>query len=677
MTSLRARLLAWLLPLLLVVGVAAAAGAYVFMERRLTAAYDLDLADIARALVPHLRERGGQVSLELTPLADAVLRADSTDRIFYAVHDAGGRVVAGERTLESAPTLRARDSRPHFWDTRRGGEPLRAVAIDAEVGGTPVTVIAMETTHKRERATRDALLSSIAPVVLLLTSAAIATILGVRRGLGPMDRLTDEVKTRSHMDLRAVDESRVADELLPLVRALNAMLARLSEAQTTQARLIANAAHQLRTPIAGLVTQLELAKTDGAGREAHLAHAREGATRLARLAQQLLSLAAADPISNPNARDEPLDLAEIVKSRADRWTRSAIARGVELEFDLAPAPAQGIPLLVGELAENLVDNASRYGARSVRIVTRRDAADSIVEVADDGPGIPAAERERIFERFHRADNEATEGSGLGLAIVREIAQRHHAAIAVHDAPGSTGVIVRVAFRATVLAFLVLVAPLPPAHAARPMITDDARMVDAKACQVESWARRGRDATEYWALPACNPLGSFELTIGGAATHEEGTTRFTQQQLQVKTLFRPYEPGGWGIGLSVGAIRHARREVAGGWPGDRYFYVPFSIAAGSDDWVVHANLGAVHRRDEQRTVLTWGFGNEIRMTPRAYFIPEVFRSESGRPFYQAGVRYWVVPDRLQMDATFGNRLGSSTREHWVSVGFRLLSAPFLP
>jgi two-component system sensor histidine kinase TctE len=677
MTSLRARLLAWLLPLLLVVGVAAAGGAYVFMERRLTAAYDLDLTDIARALVPQLRANDGKVTLEITPLADTVLRADSSDRIFYAVRDASGRLIAGDRALEREVIPGGGGRQPHLWYTSRDGETLRAVALDASVDGVPVTVIAAETTNKRDRARSDALLSSIAPMVLLLASALIATILGVRRGLGPIDQLLEEVQARSHMDLRAVDDSHVDEELLPLVRALNAMLARLEAAQSTQARFIANAAHQLRTPIAGLVTQLELAKRDGAIRDANLTHAREGAARLARLAQQLLSLAAADPISNPGVRDESLDLAEIVKSRADRWTRSAITRGVELEFDLAPAPARGVPLLVGELAENLVDNATRYGARAVRIATRSEGAESVMEVSDDGPGIPVPERERIFERFYRLDNESTEGSGLGLAIVSEIAQRHRAAIVVGEAPGARGAIIRVAFRAAALGCLAFAIPAPPVHAARPMVTDDARIVDAKACQVESWARRGRETTEYWALPACNPLGGLELTFGGAWTHADGSMRFTHHVVQAKTLFRPYEPGGWGVGLAAGTIRPMRQHVGSGWPGDRYFYVPFSIAVGSDDWVVHANLGAVDRRDERRRVLTWGFGNEIRVTPSAYFIPEVFRSEAGRPVYQMGLRYWLVRDRVQMDATFGNRLGSSTRERWFSVGFRLLSAPFLP
>jgi two-component system sensor histidine kinase TctE len=133
------------------------------------------------------------------------------------------------------------------------------------------------------------------------------------------------------------------------------------------------------------------------------------------------------------------------------WLRSATARGVDLEFDLEAAPVRGVPLLVGELAGNLVDNATRYGATTVRIATRPDGDRSILEVADDGPGIPASERARIFERFQRIDRESTEGSGLGLAIVREIATIHGGTLAIEEhvyqqSPRLAGTLVRVSLR---------------------------------------------------------------------------------------------------------------------------------------------------------------------------------------------------------------------------------------
>jgi two-component system sensor histidine kinase TctE len=136
-----------------------------------------------------------------------------------------------------------------------------------------------------------------------------------------------------------------------------------------------------------------------------------------------------------------------VKSRADPWLREAMPRNVELEFDLEPARFHGDALLVGELASNLVDNALRYGAANVKVATRPARDGSILEVTDDGPGIPATERTRIFKRFHRLDSESSQGSGLGLAIVNEIAQRHRARVEVLEGPGGRGTRVMVIFPA--------------------------------------------------------------------------------------------------------------------------------------------------------------------------------------------------------------------------------------
>jgi len=448
--SLRQHLLAWLLPPLLIVGVVATTGAYIFLEQRLTAAYDLDLGDIARAIVPYVRMVDGKMRLTIDPQADAVLRADSTDQIYYSVLEGDGGLITGERNMPPPPFVP--ESTARFWDDVHLGQSIRAVILSATVEGKPVRIVAAETTRKRERARRDALLSAIVPTSLLSLAAILAVILGVRRGLGPVDELRRQLQARSHRDLRPVTEGNTADELRPLVHELNDMLARLGEAQGVQAHFIASAAHQLRTPIAGLVTQLDLARSgETAQRDEHLAHARQGAARLARLAQQILSLAAADPVSNPSVPEQHCDLADIVKEHADVWLRRVTARDVELEFDLAPAGIQGNAVLVGELASNLVDNAARYGARNVKVVTRNGEGHSVLGVIDDGPGIPPAERERIFERFRRLDNESTEGSGLGLAIVSEIAQRHRASIAVNDGYGGAGICVSVVFPAVTMA----------------------------------------------------------------------------------------------------------------------------------------------------------------------------------------------------------------------------------
>jgi len=445
--SLKGRLLLWLLPPLVVVGVVATTGAYTFLQARLTSAYDLDLGDIARALVPYVHWSEGRAVLSIDPQADAVLRADSTDQIYYGIFGDMGEELAGERGMPRPPFPPGPEAR--FFDAEHLGQPVRVAVLRMLVEGHPVQIMAAETTRKRERAHRDALLSALVPTTLLSIAAIVAVLLGVRRGLGPVEDLRRQLKARTYLDLRPVREGGTVDELQPLVKELNQMLGRLREAQEVQATFIANAAHQLRTPIAGLVTQLELARGSGdpAKRDLHLANAKESATRLTRLAQQVLSLAAADPVSNPKVPEETWDLADIVKDRASEWLRSVAPRHVELEFELAPARFRGSSVLVGELASNLVDNAARYGARTVTVVTHDGGGRSVLEVIDDGPGIPVAQRGRIFERFRRLDNESTEGSGLGLAIVSEIAQRHHASIVLEEGRQGRGTCVAVSFPA--------------------------------------------------------------------------------------------------------------------------------------------------------------------------------------------------------------------------------------
>ncbi len=227
------------------------------------------------------------------------------------------------------------------------------------------------------------------------------------------------------------------------------------------------------------------------------------------------------------------------------------------------------------------------------------------------------------------------------------------------------------------AFALLLAASPACFAARPMITDDARIVDPSACQVESWVKRNTDSTEAWAMPACNPTGNVELTFGGERLWQGGENAFAANVAQAKTILRPLETGGWGAALAVGTTRYLTRDRANGWPGDPYFYVPVSFSFANDAWVAHVNIGMVHRRDVHGNLGTWGFGHEIRMRDDLFLIPEVFRNDYGRAFYQVGLRYWLVKDRLQMDTTFGNRVGSETGERWFGIGLRVLSPPFLP
>ena len=211
-----------------------------------------------------------------------------------------------------------------------------------------------------------------------------------------------------------------------------------------------------------------------------------------------------------------------------------------------------------------------------------------------------------------------------------------------------------------------------AHAARPMITDDARIVDAKACQPGRRVTKNLDSTEIRALPACNFTGNLELTFGGAITREDSRTQTTDVVMQGETLCKAMETNGWGIGLVAGTVRHPLADTR-----DWYAYVPTSFSFRNDALVVHANLGWPREGLTPRNRLTWGLGTEAHLAERTWLIAETFGQNQVKPFHQLGLRHWLVPDRVQLDATYGNRNGGGTGERWFSIGLRLLSVPFLP
>lgn len=229
--------------------------------------------------------------------------------------------------------------------------------------------------------------------------------------------------------------------------------------------------------------------------------------------------------------------------------------------------------------------------------------------------------------------------------------------------------------AMVRVWLISLLASPAAHAARPMITDDASIVDPKACQLESWVQKDRNSTEYWTLPACNPTGNLELTLGGALTHSDIGIRATDIVLQGKTLFKPLETNSWGIGLAAGTAY--RPTIKAGEHNDWYAYIPASFSFWDDYFVLHLNFGWLREQKIRHHRLTWGMGSETQLAERTWLIAETFGQNQGNPFYQMGLRHWIVPERVQLDATYGNRIDNGTQEQWFSIGLRLLSTPFLP
>lgn len=217
---------------------------------------------------------------------------------------------------------------------------------------------------------------------------------------------------------------------------------------------------------------------------------------------------------------------------------------------------------------------------------------------------------------------------------------------------------------------VSIATTTNAHAGRPMVLEDAELLETGVCQVETWAQRNRgESTEYWLVPSCNPTGNLEIALGAMREHASGD-RSTHGVIQAKTVFRAVEPGDWGWGLVVG---NEWSRTSRFW-NDVYASIPFSFALSDERMLIHANLGWRHEREGRRDFVTAGLGLEFELSERNALMAETFVEDSGRPFYQFGYRHWLIEDRVQFDLSLGSRFGSG-RERFATVGLVFVSSPF--
>jgi two-component system sensor histidine kinase TctE len=444
---LRTQLLTWLLaPLFLLLTADTFVSYWValnFSQR----AYDRTLVEIAREVSLYLRRSdGGALVLEMPDEARRLLLTDPVDRVYFQVADAEGRAVAGS-PIAAAGRDAARRRRPALYDGEAEGEPVRIVelTLDADVtGGRPAAVVrAAETMVKRNVLAREILMSVVIPQILLILIAGIVVWVGVVRGLSPLQRLQRAVASRSHRDCSPVVVDKVPGEVSPLLHSINELLARLDRVLTLQSRFISDAAHQLKTPITALNAQFEVARreTDPERMRAAMHALSPALDRMSRLVSQLLSLARNEPEAVRAVTLAPLDLNALSLEAATGWVPEARKRRIDLGFEdgTAAVMVRGDAVRLRELLDNLLDNAIRYTPVGGRVTVRVRAAPApSVDVSDDGPAIPAHERERVFERFHRLLGSSRDGSGLGLAIAQEIARLHGAVIELSDDVDGTG-----------------------------------------------------------------------------------------------------------------------------------------------------------------------------------------------------------------------------------------------
>ncbi len=435
--SLRNRLLLSLLPGLSLAVLLAATASYTMITRPMREAFDQSLADTALALVPYIKRENSKIVVQLPKEAEIILRSDEFETVSYAVFDSDDQFAIGDehltKLLELAraetprPGLRPRERSLH--DLTLNGNRVRVLLMPIDRGDVRATVLVTETTRKRRQRDVELVIGLLAPLSLLAIATALTVWWGTRRGLAPIHQLTTQLGQRSFNNLSPLDEPRLVEELRPLVHSLNDLLERLDTAQEEQARFIADAAHQLRTPLAGLSMMLELAaQGDSNSRDARIDQARQATQRTIHLAQQLLTLSAVQASLGLNNDASTFQLTELIQELAPQWAQSAERRSIDCNFELLACKVYGQRAMIGEAMNNLLENALLYspvGSQvNISCGPSSTQAFSFFEIADQGPGIDEQYQERIFDRFYRPPGSPGNGSGLGLAIVKAVAERN-------------------------------------------------------------------------------------------------------------------------------------------------------------------------------------------------------------------------------------------------------------
>jgi two-component system OmpR family sensor kinase len=420
--SIRANLVLWVVGALALGTVVVLAATYVLTRNEVGRLFDEELKQVAHAV--HLREDWTQtrrLRIARPGFALSVRAYDERGRVYF------------ETALPTLPWDLPQTFSEGLASIATGEGPWRVYTHVTEEGIVQVG----QALAARDSLARDLSISVLMPMLLLIPLLAVVVGWAQKRGLQPLTETSHRVSDRDASRLDPLPTDHVPQELLPLVEQINALLARLEGSLDAQRRFLADAAHELRSPVAALALQVQLAERaqTPAARSAAFRELAHGVERARRLVQQLMDFARLDP-GVPQQRFAPVNLAQLARDVVGSYAPRAEGDEVDLGAD-APAPLQvlGNEGELRSLLENLVDNALRYAppGSAVTVSVRQDGPDVALAVVDGGRGIPAAERERVFERFHRVAGDATRGTGLGLAIVKAIVERHHGSIALSDA----------------------------------------------------------------------------------------------------------------------------------------------------------------------------------------------------------------------------------------------------
>lgn len=458
--SLLGEVLDWLLAPLFLLWPMSIAITYVAAQDLANVPYDLSLSNALEVLSQQIEVEHGRANFKLSAPARLALRTRENDGVFWKVIGPTGELLGGDAELPSPDKVASQDFDTVYYKNQmtRGFE-IRFAYIWRTAGlreAGPVLVVAAESVERRVALANDIIKGVIIPQFSVLPIAALLIWFGLSRGVAPINALQKRLRARKPDDLSAIDARNVPIEIEPLVNAMNELLARLANNILAQQRFVADAAHQLKTPLAGLRTQAELGMRGTLSDETltSLKQIVAGTMRATRLVDQLLLMANAE---NPaGIQVMSVDLKDLAQTQTQQWVERALSKQIDLGFEAPDTPLmiKGQALLLAELLNNLIDNALLYTPAHGHVTVSVTKTHKIVMLAveDTGQGIPLAERERVFDRFYRILGTKADGSGLGLAIVREIALQHDATIRITDSfthkPHTCGTRIEVSFIAS-------------------------------------------------------------------------------------------------------------------------------------------------------------------------------------------------------------------------------------
>ncbi|MBI3147981.1 MAG: sensor histidine kinase [Betaproteobacteria bacterium] len=450
--SFAAKLLDWLLAPLLFLWFASVAVTNFMAIDTVSGPYDQRLDEVARAMAQLLRGTDEELVFELSRDALIFLRADQRDELHYAIRRPWGEVLAGNPDLPPLPGMpEAGVTRFHSGFLQ--GEEVRVASLPMLTGGVaedqPVIVQVAETLHKRHQLSGEIHTQVILPQLFVLVGALLLVWYGLTYVISPLKRLKEAMDRRHHRDLTPVDPADIPQELRPLITSINELMGRLAQNFQAQQRFIADAAHQLRTPLAGLKSQTELLlrQEDPRVMKHALTQLAASVQRTSRLANQLLSLARAETTGR-TIRHDAVDLNDLARRVTEQWLPRAIDKRIDLGAEIRPEPllVTGDALLLGEVLNNLLDNALHYTPSGGQVTVRtRFENGPVLSVEDTGIGIPPDERELVFQPFYRVLDSDPGGTGLGLAIVRSILDAHGAVVTLRNPGEGQGTIFELRF----------------------------------------------------------------------------------------------------------------------------------------------------------------------------------------------------------------------------------------